>query len=106
MLNNNPVLVARHFQYQVENFFLQLLMKSNLLGKVLYYSIRVEYQLRGSPHIHSFLWIKDPPKLDANNFVDYITFVDKNIKCYLPDEVNQTECCCKKVPNAQTLIVM
>ena len=32
-------------------------------GKVTYYAIRIEFQERGSPHVHSFIWILNPPKL-------------------------------------------
>ena len=48
--NKNPVLVARYFQYRVEMFF-----KIIALGKTQYYAIRVEFQVRGSPHIHSLI---------------------------------------------------
>ena len=54
-LNSNPVFVARNFQYRVELFFKEIIINGSL-GKVSYYAIRVEFQLRGSPHIHSFLW--------------------------------------------------
>ena len=32
------------------------------LGKTQYYAIQVEFQVRGSPHIHSFIWILNAPK--------------------------------------------
>ena len=50
-LNSNPVLLARHFQYRVEVFFKEIIVNGPL-GKVKYYAIRVEFQVRGSPHIH------------------------------------------------------
>ena len=52
-LNLNPVLLARHFQYKVEVFF-QVIVLNGSLGKVKYHAIRVEFQVRASPHIHSF----------------------------------------------------
>ena len=52
-LNMNPVLPARHFQYRVEVFF-KVIVLNGPLGKVKYYAIRVEFQVRGSPDIHSF----------------------------------------------------
>ena len=45
-LNSNPVLLARHFQYRVEVFFKEIIV-NGLLGKVKYYAIRVEFQVRG-----------------------------------------------------------
>ena len=61
-LNKNPVLVARHFQYRVEMFF-KIIVLDGPLGKTQYYAIRVEFQVRGSPNIHSFIWILNTPKL-------------------------------------------
>ena len=55
ILNENPVFVARHFQYRVEVFFTEILMSSDLLGEIKYYAIRVKFQFRGSPHIDPFL---------------------------------------------------
>ena len=55
ILNEIPVFAARHFQYRVDIFFTEILMGSNHLGKIKYYAVRVEFQFRGSPHIHSFL---------------------------------------------------
>ena len=62
ILNNNPVLLARHFQYRVEVFFPEIIINGPL-GKVKYHAIRVEFQSRGSPHIHSFLCVIDAPPL-------------------------------------------
>ena len=69
-LNKNPVLVARHFQYRVEMFF-KINVLDGPLGKTQHYAIRVEFQVRGSPHIHSFIWIINAPKLTKVNNDDY-----------------------------------
>ena len=60
--NSNPVLLARHFQYGVEVFFKEIIIDGPF-GKVKYYAIRVEFQFRGSPCIHSFLWAINAPVL-------------------------------------------
>ena len=62
-LNRNPVLVARHFQYRVEMLF-KVIALDGPLGKTQYYAIRVEFQVRRSPHIHSFICILNAPKLN------------------------------------------
>ena len=54
-LNDNPVTVVRHFQYRVEVFFREVILNSGPLSNVKHYAIRAEFQVRGSPHIHSFL---------------------------------------------------
>ena len=51
ILNKNPVLVARHFQCRVE-FFKKFFVVDGSLGKTKYFAIRVEFQVRDSPHIH------------------------------------------------------
>ena len=70
-LNKNPVLVARHFQYRVETFFKVIVLDEPLV-KTSYYAIRVEFQVRGSPHIHSFIWILNAPKLSKETKDEYI----------------------------------
>ena len=52
--NKNSVLVARHFQFRVEMFFKDIFLDAPH-GKTQYYAIRVTFQVRGSPHIHSFI---------------------------------------------------
>ncbi|XP_066915086.1 uncharacterized protein [Clytia hemisphaerica] len=85
LLNSNPVLVARHFQYRVEVFFKTIVLDGPL-GKTTYYAIRVEFQVRGSPHIHSFLWILNAPILSTETKTEYIEFIDKIIKVHLPSQ--------------------
>ena len=50
LLNNNPVLEAWHCQYKVEVFFIEIIL-DGLLGKTKY-GIHIEFQERGTPHIH------------------------------------------------------
>ena len=80
----NPVLLARHFQYRVELFF-KVIVINGPLGKVKYHAIRVEFQVRGSPHIHSFLWIVNAPILSKDNVVEYTQFIDSVVKAFVPD---------------------
>ena len=55
-MNNNPVPVARRFQCKVGVFFKEIIIDGPL-GKTKYYAMRIEFQERGSPHVHSFVWI-------------------------------------------------
>ena len=56
MLNSNPVLVAKHFQYRLECLFKDvLLLSGDPVGKILYDAIRIEFQFRGSPHAHCYI---------------------------------------------------
>ena len=87
-LNKNPVLVAKHFQYRVEGFFKEIVLNGPL-GKTKYYAIRVEFQVRGSPHIHSFIWILNAPKLNIVCKEEYIQWVDSIILADMPDPVKE-----------------
>ena len=55
------------------------------LGKSKYYTIRVEFQMRGSPHIQSFIWIVNAPKLSSENIDEYTVWLDGLIKADLPN---------------------
>ena len=54
LLNSNPVLVAKYFQYRVEVFFKENSV-DGLFGRNKNYAIQVEFQVRGSPQVHCFL---------------------------------------------------
>ena len=83
-LNLNPVVLARHFQYRVEVFF-KVIIIDGPLGKVKYHAVRVEFQVRESPHINSFLWVLDAPILTKNNVDEYRQFIDSIVKAFVSD---------------------
>ena len=66
-------------------FFLNFFVVDGSLGKTKYYAIRVEFQVRGSPHIYSFIWILNAPKLTLENIQEYTSWVDGIIRTNLPD---------------------
>ena len=50
LLNLNLIIVAKHFQYRVETFFTEILLtNANPFGKLVYYALFIEFQMRGSP---------------------------------------------------------
>ena len=56
LLNLNPVIVAKHFQYRVETFFIEILLaNANPIDKIIYYALHIEFQMRGSPHLHALI---------------------------------------------------
>ena len=61
-----------------------LLSDANPIGKIIYYAIRIEFQMRGSPHAHCLLWTSDCPKLTADNIEEYIDFIDSHVSGELP----------------------
>ena len=86
MLNLNPVIVAKHFQFRVETFFTEILLtKANPIGKIVHYALRVKFQMRGSLHLHALIWTSDCPKLTHETKEEYISFIDAHLHAYLPD---------------------
>lgn len=69
-LNMIPVLLAQHFQYRVEIFF-KVIVVDGSLGKVIYHTISVKFQIRGSPHIHSLLWIPNTNDVYIKSYMMY-----------------------------------
>ena len=57
LVRENPVMVAQHFVKRWRSLFKQVILngKGGALGKVTDYFVRVEFQNRGSPHLHIFL---------------------------------------------------
>ena len=88
--NSNPVLVAKYFQYRVEVFFKGIIVDGPL-GKTKYYTTRVEFQARGSPHMHCFLWAVNAPVLTSNNKEEYIAIVDQIIHALLPEKKKKNQ---------------
>ena len=92
MLNSNPVVVAKHFQFRLERLFKDVLLNSNdPIGKIVYHAIRIEFQFRGSPHAHCFIWINNCSVLTEETIDSYLEFLDKYVHAYLPDKVSQPE---------------
>ena len=83
ILNSNPVLLARQFQYRVETFMKEVVMDGQL-GKIIYYVLRVEFTFRGSPHDHILLWAKNVPKLEDGK-EKYIEHIDSVISANVPN---------------------
>ena len=45
----------------------------------------MEFQIRGSPHVHSFIWIIGAPKLTLHNVDEYINWLDNVVSACWPD---------------------
>ena len=87
ILDNNPVIVTRHFQYSVDVFF-NLIVIDGHFGKSKYCDIKVEFQVSGSPHINSFIWIMGAPILSMENIYEYIEWVDTIVSTDFPDPLS------------------
>ena len=52
------------------------------------YSIRIEFQARGSPHAHCVIWVKDAPKYGVGSDVEVCEFIGQYITCAIPQRAN------------------
>ena len=103
ILKNNPVMAARLFRMRILSVLNTLLKqnedKDGVLGKLVDYWFRIEFQDRGSPHLHSMLWTilkLGEEKFTGDDLCDLITsknpedrqklckIVDQYIKCTVP----------------------
>ena len=90
LIRSDPVTCARYFDHRVHKF-MNTVLKSpcNPLGEIADFFYRVEFQHRGSPHIHMLMWIKDAPVYGQTNEQVLVLFIDDHISCSL--DVNEEE---------------
>lgn len=82
LIQKDPITCARNFDHMVE-LFIRDVLKSDLMpiGEIAHYFYRVEFQQRGSPHIHGLFWVKGAPQYDKSPDEEVISFVDKYVTC-------------------------
>ena len=82
LVQKDPVTCSRYFDHRVQEF-LNTILKSDCepIGKVKDYCYRVEFQQRGSPHIHMLVWIENAPTLERNSEEEIVQFVDQYLTC-------------------------
>lgn len=82
LIQKDPTTCARHFHYRTQLFLNNILKSENCpIGKVQDYYIRVEFQQRGSPHLHCLFWMKDSPTYGSSPIDDILQFIDSHISC-------------------------
>ncbi|XP_071480520.1 uncharacterized protein [Diadema antillarum] len=87
-LRSDPVTAARHFDSRVKHFFKYILMNKQLspLGEIVDYKYRIEYQHRGSPHVHMLAWVKNAPTFEENDENEIKEFIEGKLSCQYPDD--------------------
>ena len=58
-------------------------------GQLVDYVYRVEFQKRGSPHIHGLFWTHDAPQYGKNTKGEICSYIDKCISCSL--DISESE---------------
>ncbi|XP_069109303.1 uncharacterized protein [Argopecten irradians] len=86
LVQKDPITCTRYFDHRVQQFINTVLKSDHApLGTLTDYFYRVEFQHRGSPHIHMLMWIKDAPKYkeDSNDkiteYVEHYTSCQSNV---------------------------
>ena len=83
----DPVTCARHFNHRTRVLFSEFLgSPQGPLGEMKEFFYRVEFQNRGSPHLHCLLWMKDAPILGLDSEDQVAAYVDKFVTC--SDDLN------------------
>jgi hypothetical protein len=87
LIRKDPITCSRYFDYRLRkcNSFI-LHNKSGIFKDhpIIDSFARIEFQHRGSPHVHGLYWLKNAPKFDDENpesFVECTAFIDKYISC-------------------------
>ena len=82
LIQKDPVTCARNFEHMVQLFIHNFIKSScHPIGEVDDFFYRVEFQQRGSPHIHGLFWIKNAPEYGTDCDEDIIKFVDSYVSC-------------------------
>ena len=82
LVQSDPVTCVRHFDHRVSQFIQKILKNpQSPLGILDDFFYRVEFQQRGSPHIHMLAWISDSPKYGENDNKEVLEYIDKIASC-------------------------
>lgn len=88
LIQADSVTCTRYFDHRVQVFISDVLKSLFApLGNVLDYFYRVEFQQRGSPHIHMLVWIEGAHKFEIHNNQEIAEFVHKHCTCQKNDEI-------------------
>ena len=92
LIQKDPVTCARNFEHMVQ-LLIRDVLKSNVapIGEIADYFYRVEFQQRGSPHIHGLFWVKEAPQYEKSSNEEIVSFVDKYVTCHKPDTSSDME---------------
>ncbi|KAK3099796.1 hypothetical protein FSP39_009735 [Pinctada imbricata] len=93
LIQSDPITCARVFDHSVSAFLSTFIhSECHPLSEVQDFFYRVEYQQRGSPHIHMMVWCKDSPTFGKDSDEEVCEFIDKFITCNsITDKTNLTE---------------
>lgn len=84
LIEKFPTVVSRQFMIRVSALLVLLKNNQDIFGaKVKDFYWRIEFQNRGSPHLHMVLWLEECPGFDTP---EGLQLIDKVCSCELPSE--------------------
>ena len=111
LISKDPGTCTHYFHNRVQKFFKHILKSPHSPLGILENSFYcVEFQHRGSPHIHSLLWIKNAPHYERNTDTEITTYIDSIISCNSNDQNNKyidlqihkhSKTCIRKINNTK-----
>lgn len=86
-MRSDPLLTATHFQRRFDALLKYVINgPKKPLGKITDYFARVEFQNRGSPHMHIFFWVKGfPTEVTSQNKHHVLAYIENTIFAELPE---------------------
>ena len=82
LIRKDPVTCARNFEHMFRLFLNRVLKSKQMpIGEIHDFFYRVEFQQRGSPHIHALFWVKGAPQFGKTPNSEITAFVDKYVSC-------------------------
>lgn len=91
LIRNDPVTCARYFDYKISKFLNYTKSENGPFEEHRVKDVyeRVEFQIRGSPHEHIFIWLSDSPQYvvsEKETLQECINFVDRFITCQYEED--------------------
>ena len=110
LIQKDRVTCARYFDHLVQLFIYEVLKSAAYpIGEAKDYFLRVEFQQRGSPHIHILFWIKNAPRHKYDLTENIEAFLNKYVTCnnsndadlapYVNYQIHKHSKTCKKRKN-------
>ncbi|XP_050303800.1 uncharacterized protein LOC126741439 [Anthonomus grandis grandis] len=85
LIRKDPVTCARYFDHRFKLLFKHMKSANGpfKMNPIEHHYYRVEFQHRGSPHVHGLLWLSNAPKLSVTpeSFKECADFANKYITC-------------------------
>ena len=85
LINKNPAAVTLYLYDIFRLFVFKFQIKTEVYGKIKDYVVKIEFQQRGTPHIHQFLWIENSVTYGVHSNQEVCNFIDKYIHCSIPE---------------------